>query len=250
MNNIVFGIHTVQAIQNINAQNLLEVFILKDTDNHRLNVLYCLLKQKGVKIHLVNRKFIESKVNKGDNHQGIIAVVKSVNQHSEKFLENIIYNIKKPLLLVLDCITDPHNLGACIRTADAAGVNAIIVPKNRSASINATVQKISSGATTNLPLIKVTNIARTLCLLKKQDILIVGTSNKSTINLYQKQLTLPLALVMGSESTGIRYLTSKYCDELISIPMYGIVPSLNVSVATGICLFEIMRQEKFLQHNN
>nr|WP_241974174.1 23S rRNA (guanosine(2251)-2'-O)-methyltransferase RlmB [Candidatus Pantoea edessiphila] len=188
---------------------------------------------------------MDSKLKKGDNHQGILATIKYINQYSENFLKNIIDDVKKPLLLVLDCITDPHNLGACIRTADAAGVNAVIVPKNRSASLNETVQKVSSGAAAHVPLIRVTNISRTLCLLQKHNILVVGTTNTSESNLYQKKLNLPLALVMGSESTGIRYLTRKYCDELVSIPMYGCISSLNVSVATGICLFEIMRQEKF-----
>ncbi|PPI87815.1 23S rRNA (guanosine(2251)-2'-O)-methyltransferase RlmB [Candidatus Pantoea edessiphila] len=245
MNNIIFGINTVQTIQNTNPNSLKEVFIIKDNRrNDRLNLLYISLKKQGIKINLIDRQLIDLKVRKGVNHQGVVAIIRSFNQHNENVLEKFLKNIKKPLLLVLDCITDPHNLGACIRTADAAGVNAIIVPKNRSASLNETVQKVASGASVNVPLIRVTNLARTLYFLQQKNILIVGTSSKSEYNLYTRKLVLPIALVMGSESTGIRYLTRKCCDELISIPMHGIIPSLNISVATGICLFEILRQQK------
>ncbi|PPI86444.1 23S rRNA (guanosine(2251)-2'-O)-methyltransferase RlmB [Candidatus Pantoea edessiphila] len=241
-NNIIFGIHPIDALQKTNHQSLQEVFILKDVNNNRLNLLKCSLQKKGIKINLVDRKIFTSKVKDDCVHQGIVAIVKYINQHHEEYLYKIIKNVQKPFLLILDCITDPHNLGACIRTADAAGVDAIVIPKKRSASINKTVHKVASGGLANTPVIRVTNLARILCLLKKQNILVVGTSDGLNNNLYEKTLLPPIAVVIGSESTGIRYLTRKYCDIIINIPMYGIVSSLNVSVATGICLFEIIRQ--------
>ncbi|PPI88501.1 23S rRNA (guanosine(2251)-2'-O)-methyltransferase RlmB [Candidatus Pantoea edessiphila] len=245
MNKIIFGIHAVETMNRVNPQNFQEIFILNDHDNNRLNLLYISLKKRGVKINLVNRQLLETKVKKGVIHQGIIAIIKSINQFKENFLQNIIQTVKKPFLLVLDCITDSHNLGACIRTADAAGVHAVIVPKNRSASLNSTVQKVSSGASVKVPLIRVNNLSRTLCFLQEQNILIVGTANGSNNNLYAETLIPPIALVMGSENNGIRHLTSKYCNKIIGVPMHGIVSSLNVSVATGICLFEIIRQQQY-----
>ena len=146
------------------------------------------------------------------------------------------------LLLVLDGITDPHNLGACLRSADAAGVHAVIVPKDRSAQLNATAKKVACGAAESVPLIRVTNLARTMRMLQEENIWIVGTAGEADHTLYQSKMTGRLALVMGAEGEGMRRLTREHCDELISIPMAGSVSSLNVSVATGICLFEAVRQ--------
>jgi 23S rRNA (guanosine2251-2'-O)-methyltransferase len=147
-----------------------------------------------------------------------------------------------PLILVLDGVTDPHNLGACLRVADGAGVHAVIAPKDHAAGINATVAKVASGAAETVPYFMVTNLARTLGELKERNIWIIGTSDAATQTLYQADLTGPVALVLGAEGAGMRQLTSKTCDQLVSIPMRGAVESLNVSVASGVCLYEAMRQ--------
>lgn len=147
-----------------------------------------------------------------------------------------------PLLLILDGVTDPHNLGACLRNADAAGVAAVIVPKDKSAPMTATVSKVACGAAETVPLVRVTNLARTMRHLQEQGIWIVGTAGEATHDIYQAKLTGSLAIVMGAEGDGMRRLTRETCDDLIKIPMAGAVSSLNVSVASGICLFEAVRQ--------
>ena len=147
-----------------------------------------------------------------------------------------------PLILVLDGVTDPHNLGACLRVADGAGVHAVIAPKDHAAGINATVAKVASGAAETVPYFMVTNLARTLNELKERSIWIIGTSDSADKTIYQADLKGPVALVLGAEGEGMRQLTAKTCDERVSIPMRGAVESLNVSVASGICLYEAVRQ--------
>jgi len=149
-----------------------------------------------------------------------------------------------PFLLILDDVTDPHNLGACLRTADAAGVHAVIVPKDRSASLTDTVRRVACGAAEKVPFVQVTNLARTMKKLRDAGVWLVGTADEIQSNLYRVDLTGPLALVMGSEGSGLRRLTREHCDFLVSIPMSGSVESLNVSVATGVCLFEAVRQRQ------
>ena len=149
-----------------------------------------------------------------------------------------------PLILVLDGITDPHNLGACLRVADGAGVQAVIAPKDHAAGINATVAKVASGAAETVPYFMVTNLARTLNELKERQIWVIGTSDDVTNTIYDVDLTGPVALVLGAEGAGIRQLTRKTCDELVSIPMAGAVESLNVSVASAVCLYEARRQRR------
>ncbi|PUV48591.1 23S rRNA (guanosine(2251)-2'-O)-methyltransferase RlmB, partial [Cronobacter sakazakii] len=175
-------------------------------------------------------------------HQGIVARVKPGRQYGENDLPDLLAAHAQPFLLILDGVTDPHNLGACLRSADAAGVHAVIVPKDRSAQLNATAKKVACGAAESVPLIRVTNLARTMRLLQEENVWIVGTAGEADHTLYQSKMTGPLALVMGAEGEGMRRLTREHCDELISIPMAGSVSSLNVSVATGICLFEAVRQ--------
>jgi 23S rRNA (guanosine2251-2'-O)-methyltransferase len=148
----------------------------------------------------------------------------------------------EPLLLVLDGVTDPHNLGACLRVADGAGAHAVIAPKDHAVGINATVAKVASGAAETVPYFMVTNLARTLNELKERDIRVVGTSDTAPKSLYELDLTGPLALVLGAEGAGMRQLTGRTCDELVRLPMKGAVESLNVSVASGICLYEALRQ--------
>jgi 23S rRNA (guanosine2251-2'-O)-methyltransferase len=199
------------------------------------------LQQFGISIQQMGRKALDDKA-KGANHQGIIARVKPAKALNENYLDQILAQHEQPLLLVLDGVTDPHNLGACLRNADAAGVAAVIVPKDKSAPMTATVSKVACGAAETVPLVRVTNLARTMRALQEQGIWFVGTAGEATHDIYQSKLNGPLAIVMGAEGDGMRRLTRETCDDLIKIPMAGSVSSLNVSVATGICLFEAVRQ--------
>jgi 23S rRNA (guanosine2251-2'-O)-methyltransferase len=176
-------------------------------------------------------------------HQGVVAKVNPLPQaHSlDDGLDGLAPDVR-PLLLVLDGVTDPHNLGACLRVADGAGAHAVIAPKDHAVGINATVAKVASGAAETVPYFMVTNLARTLNELKERAIWIIGTSDDAPRTLYQSDLKGPCALVLGAEGSGMRQLTRKTCDELVSIPMQGAVESLNVSVASGICLYEALRQ--------
>lgn len=239
---MIYGIHAVQALLERDPQRFLEVFVMKGREDRRLMPLIAELEQMGIVIQVANRQWLDEKV-EGAVHQGIIARVREGRQYQENDLPALLENLDKlPFLLILDGVTDPHNLGACLRSADAAGVHAVIVPRDRSAQLNATAKKVACGAAETVPLIRVTNLARTMRFLQEQNIWIVGTAGEADHNLYQSKMTGPMALVMGAEGDGMRRLTREHCDELISIPMAGSVSSLNVSVATGICLFEAVRQ--------
>ncbi|TYL42613.1 23S rRNA (guanosine(2251)-2'-O)-methyltransferase RlmB [Dickeya chrysanthemi] len=241
MSEIIYGIHAVKALLEQDPQRFLEVFILKGREDRRLQPLIAELEAGGIAVQVANRQWLDDKV-EGAVHQGIVARVKEGRQYQENDLPGLLAALATPFLLVLDGVTDPHNLGACLRSADAAGVHAVIVPRDRSAQLNATAKKVACGAAETVPLIRVTNLARTLRFLQEQNIWIVGTAGEADHTLHQSKLTGPLALVMGAEGEGMRRLTREHCDELISIPMAGSVSSLNVSVATGICLFEAVRQ--------
>lgn len=239
MSEMIYGIHAVQALLERAPERFQEVFILKGREDKRLLPLIHALESQGVVIQLANRQYLDEKSD-GAVHQGIIARVKPGRQYQENDLPDLIASLDQPFLLILDGVTDPHNLGACLRSADAAGVHAVIVPKDRSAQLNATAK--SSLRRDGVPLIRVTNLARTMRMLQEENIWIVGTAGEADHTLYQSKMTGRLALVMGAEGEGMRRLTREHCDELISIPMAGSVSSLNVSVATGICLFEAVRQ--------
>ena len=185
-----------------------------------------------------------SKLCGSHGHQGVAARVEAVAQVTslDELLEQVEARGESPLLLVLDGITDPHNLGACLRVADGSGAHAVIAPKDHAAGINATVAKVASGASETMPYFMVTNLARTLNELKERNIWSIGTSDDAPKTLYQVDLKGPVALVLGAEGDGMRQLTRKTCDELVSIPMRGAVESLNVSVASGVCLYEALRQ--------
>jgi len=170
-----------------------------------------------------------------DVHGGPIA-------HGEAELFRLLGAVRAPLLLVLDCVQDPHNLGACLRTADAAGVQAVIVPTRRSAPMTETVRRIACGGAESVPFVQVTNLARVLRRLKEEGVRVVGADHRARVSLFEEDLTGSLTLVIGGEDSGLRRLTAETCDSLVSIPMVGIVPCLNVSVAAGICLFEAVRQ--------
>ncbi|OOR99490.1 23S rRNA (guanosine(2251)-2'-O)-methyltransferase RlmB [Canicola haemoglobinophilus] len=237
----IYGIHAVQAFLANASERLIEVYVLKGREDKRLQPVLNELYNLGISVQFLNRDALDKKAN-GEVHQGIIAKIQPAKERNENDLDYILQTQTDPLLLVLDGITDPHNLGACLRSADAAGVCAVIVPKDKSAQLTSVARKVACGAAEVVPLIRVTNLARTLRNLQQHNIWVVGTAGEATATLYEAKLTGGLALVMGAEGDGMRRLTRETCDQLISIPMAGSVSSLNVSVATGVCLFEIVRQ--------
>ncbi|MDG6896936.1 23S rRNA (guanosine(2251)-2'-O)-methyltransferase RlmB [Actinobacillus delphinicola] len=238
----IYGIHAVQAFLTRAPERLIEVYVLKGRDDKRLNPILQQLRQLGIAVQFCGRDALDKKA-QGENHQGVIAKIQEAKPLNENDLDTLIANTANPLLLVLDGVTDPHNLGACLRTADAAGVTAVIVPKDNAAQLTSVARKVACGAAETMPLVRVTNLARTLReLQQRHNIWVVGTAGEATSTLYETKLTGATALVMGAEGDGMRRLTRETCDELISIPMAGSVSSLNVSVATGVCLFEIVRQ--------
>ncbi|WP_394253015.1 23S rRNA (guanosine(2251)-2'-O)-methyltransferase RlmB [Vibrio profundi] len=240
-NEFLYGIHAVKAVLEKDPARFIEAYVLKGRQDERLLPLLNQLQQYGISIQQMGRKPLDDKA-QGANHQGIIAKVKPAKQLNENDLDEILAQHEQPLLLVLDGVTDPHNLGACLRNADAAGVAAVIVPKDRSSPLTATVSKVACGAAETVPLVRVTNLARTMRALQEQGVWFVGTAGEAKHDIYQAKMTGPLAVVMGAEGDGMRRLTRETCDDLIKIPMAGSVSSLNVSVASGICLFEAVRQ--------
>ena len=214
-----------------------------------MNKLLDLVREKGVKFRLAPREEFDRTLQKQElreaRHQGVLMLTTAAPVLKENDLEAMLDGLQvTPLLLILDGVTDPHNLGACIRSADGAGVHAVVVPKDKSAGLTPTVSKVACGAAEVVPFIQVTNLARTLKELQQGGVWVVGTAGEAEQTLYQARLTGPMALVMGAEGKGMRRLTREHCDELIKLPMAGSVSSLNVSVATGICLFEVVRQRQ------
>lgn len=242
MTDQLYGIHAVKSLLDNAPERLIEVFVLKGREDKRLSPLLNELQNLGIAIQQVNRQTLDNKA-KGEVHQGIIARVTPAKELNESDLDQILDSKSQPFLLILDGVTDPHNLGACLRTADAAGVDAVIVPKDKSAQLTSVARKVACGAAETVPLIRVTNLARTMRELQERNIWIVGTAGEAASSLYQADLKGAIALVMGAEGDGMRRLTREHCDQLVSIPMAGSVSSLNVSVATGVCLFEIVRQK-------
>jgi 23S rRNA (guanosine2251-2'-O)-methyltransferase len=247
MDEIIYGIHAVKSALNYLSvekqedNNVSVVFVDRTRKDNRINAIVELARKKHVKVTFVARKKLDELCD--GNHQGVIAQSNIPKVKSESFLDELLQQLEQPpFLLILDGVQDPHNLGACLRTADAAGVHAIIVPKDRSVSLTPVVRKVACGADQTVPLIQVTNLARTMKLLKTYQIWIIGTAGESNDTIYQADLNGALALVMGTEGKGMRRLTRENCDALVKLPMNGSVESLNVSVATGICLYEAVRQ--------
>lgn len=242
---LVFGIHAVKALMESAPERFIELWLLKGRDDERLKPIINLSRKYGIAAQLASRKVLDEKTD-GEQHQGVVARVKPGKVFTEADLDDILAMAerqeKAPFLLILDGVTDPHNLGACLRNADAAGVQAIIVPKDNAARISATVRKVAVGAAESVPLVQVTNLARTMKTLQQMGVWIIGTAGETDACLYDVKLAGPMALVMGAEGKGMRRLTRENCDQLVKLPMAGEVSSLNVAVATGICLFEIVRQ--------
>jgi 23S rRNA (guanosine2251-2'-O)-methyltransferase len=239
---MIFGLHAVRTLLQQRPERAALLLLQKGRDDARMQELVQLAEAKSVKTEWRDVKELD-RLAGSERHQGACLHIRSVGVLGEGALDDLLdATTTPPLLLVLDGVQDPHNLGACMRTADAAGVAAVIVPKDRAAGLSATVRKVASGAAESVPLIQVTNLARTLRWLKERDIWIVGTDDQAEHSLYGAKLTGPLAIVLGAEGTGLRRLTRENCDALVSIPMRGIVESLNVSVAAGVLLYEAVRQ--------
>ena len=224
-----------------------QVLVQAGRKKKRQEIKCSIAAEQGIPILETDKADLDKKTD--GKHQGVIAVIKrdstaSDNILSEQDMYEHIKSLASPFLLILDGVTDPNNLGACLRTANAAGVDVVITPKDKSATLNQTVRKVASGAAESIQLVTVTNLARCFVMLKKVGVWIVGTDDKAKVSLYGQVFRGHLALVMGSEGSGLRRLTRAKCDYLISIPMAGELSSLNVSVAAGVALFEAIRQRK------
>jgi len=233
---VVFGFHAVLARLRADPKSVIEIFLDEARNDGRGRDLAASAERAGVKLMRVPAQRLDGF---GGRHQGVVARIQVANTHS---LDEIIEVVEKPLLLVLDGVTDPHNLGACLRVANAAGANAVVAPKDRAVGITPTVSKVASGAAESTPYLMVTNLARTLAELKERNIWIVGADERGEKTLHEADLPDSIAWVLGAEGEGMRRLTRESCDLLVRVPMLGAVESLNVSVCAGVCLFESVRR--------
>ncbi len=237
---VLFGFHAVGVRLKTHPQTVREVYVEAARKDARMRQFLERARDSGVRL-IESDALRLAKLAGSHGHQGVAALVDPLPQNHS--LDDLLDTVQgPPLLLVLDGVTDPHNLGACLRVADGAGAHAVIAPKDHAVGLNATVSKVASGAAETVPYFMVTNLARTLGELKERNIWIIGTSDDAPQTLYQADFTGPVALVLGAEGPGMRQLTRKTCDVLVSIPMRGAVESLNVSVASGVCLYEALRQ--------
>ena len=240
----LFGIHAVQAALDYSSQNIRRAWVDSQRLDARLKQVIDDLVALGITPEKIERKKLE-RMAEGKNHQGIVVAVELPAMLSEDRLKQDVEALNETAFyLVLDQVQDPHNLGACLRTADAVGAHGIIVTKDNAAGITPTVCKVASGAAEAVPVYQVTNLARVLRWMKEQNIWIMGAAGEAKQTIYDMQLDMPLALVMGAEGTGMRHLTRQHCDFLVKIPMAGQVESLNVSVAAGVMLYEVFRQKR------
>lgn len=244
MNNddLVYGIHAVCATLESRSDQIQEMWIQKGIHNTQIRHLIKMAEAKEVTVRFTDHIKLERKAD-GGVHQGVLAIIQAAKVFHEKDLYDLLDQLTPPFfLLLLDGVTDPHNLGACLRSADAAGIHAVIAPKDKSSPLNAAAKKVACGAAEHLPFITVTNLVRTMEALKKYGIWLTGTIDSAEQTIYDTTLDGSIAFVMGAEEKGLRRLTREHCDTLVSIPVNSSMSSLNVSVATGICLFEAVRQ--------
>ncbi|MBT3186978.1 23S rRNA (guanosine(2251)-2'-O)-methyltransferase RlmB [Candidatus Thioglobus sp.] len=240
----IYGFHGIQAQLDANPQNILKVSTLDNRQDKRLNTLIQQLDQHGIRVEKTSKQKLE-KLSGSRTHQGVVAEVLLPTLPNHDELLNHVSKLNHPsLILILDSIQDPRNLGACLRSANAAGVDCVVINKDGSAPVNALVHKTSAGALNQLKVFSVTNLSRSIKALQKQDIWIIGLDGSTDQSFYQIDLSSSIAIVMGTEGSGLRRLTKQSCDQLAMIPMKGNVESLNVSVATGIALFETSRQRQ------
>ena len=238
---VVFGFHAVLARLRADPRSVLEVYLDETRQDGRVRDLVAVAERAGVRLMRVPTKRLDGFYG-GGRHQGVVARVE-VKPAGES-LDEVLEGVESPLLLVLDGVTDPHNLGACLRVANAAGAHAVVAPKDRAAGITPAVSKVASGAAESTPYLMVTNLARTLEEIKARNIWAVGADERAERTLYEADLPSAIAWVLGAEGEGMRRLTRESCDMLVRIPMSGDVASLNVSVSAGICLFESVRRRK------
>lgn len=240
---LVYGFHAVTAA--LKEGRVAQLWVQTGREDARMAALLALAAERGLRAARLSRQELERKV-PGARSQGVVAqLLEAPAAAAQEYLEDLVARLgSEVFLLVLDGVQDPHNLGACLRTADAAGVHAVIVPKDRAVGLTPTVHKVASGAADSVPVYFVTNLARTLRTLREQGVWVIGTSERGTVDLFSADLRGPLALVVGAEGSGLRRLTGELCDVLLRIPMAGVAESLNVSVAAGVCLFEAVRQRQ------
>jgi 23S rRNA (guanosine2251-2'-O)-methyltransferase len=239
---IIYGFHAVASRLRQNPASVEEIYVDAGREDRRMGELVRAAEERGRRVMRVDARRLDGMCAKG-RHQGVAARIQlaKLPQHIDELLDGL---DEPALLLVLDGVTDPHNLGACLRVADAMGVHAVIAPKDRAVGINATVSKVASGAAETVPYIAVTNLARALRELKSREVWVIGADERATGDIYDLTLTGPVAWVLGAEGEGMRRLTREHCDELARIPMQGTVESLNVSVSAAVCLAEARRQRR------
>ena len=239
MNETIYGLHAVSALLKNQHRVVSALYINEERMDERLLVLRETAKNNNISIETLSSQAMKTRFGTM-NHQGIVAIAEPLPAFSEHDLDRLLK--EATLILILDGITDPHNLGACLRSADAAGVDFIILPKDNSANITPAVSKVACGAAESVPLVRVTNLARAMDQIKAAGIWIYGAAGEADTVIYDIDCTSRMALALGAEGKGLRRLTREYCDGLFALPMSGLVSSLNVSVATGICLYEVKRQ--------
>jgi len=256
---ITCGVHAVQHALKNAAANVLEMWVQENKKPDKkstrksagaISEILELAKNAQVTVQFVANKTLD-KLTHQANHQGVVIRRKVTKTDSKIDLASVLEmdDSEKALFLVLDGVQDPHNLGACLRTADAVGVRAVILPRDRAVGLNETVRKVACGAAENTPVIHVTNLSRALREIQNAGIWVIGTADEAENTIYEEDLTSSIALVMGSEGQGLRQNTRKHCDKLVNIPMAGVVESLNVSVAAGVCLYEAQRQRHLNKYN-
>ncbi len=242
---VIYGVHPVRVV--LRQTRVSEVWTRYGANENRLIEVITEAKAAGIRIIEVSTQEFDRVVSPGTNHQGVIAFAKPREMEPENALPLILDGHSRPLVLVLDGVTDPHNLGACLRSAEAFGVNCVIVPKDNSAPLNQIVRKTSSGASELIPVVKVTNLARCLRALQKEGFWIIGAASEATMGIEKVPYEGPIGLVMGSEGSGLRRLTREICDALVAIPIVGFIESLNVSVASGVLLYDLQSRRGALK---
>ena len=246
MSDTAYGYHAVESLIRREPRRVAALHVQAERQDKRMQALCELSRNQGVSVLSCSKSELDALVS--GRHQGVVAVLDQAAEAeagglmSEADLSEHLSKVTAPLILILDGVTDPHNLGACLRSADAAGVTAVIFPKDKSADVNDVARKVASGAAETVPWVRVTNLARTIESLKQAGVWVIGTDGEAEEMLYEQDLSGPCALVLGSEGAGIRRLTRDLCDFVVKLPMAGSVSSLNVSVAAGVCLFEAVRQ--------
>ena len=246
MSDAAYGYHAVESLIRREPRRVAALHVQADRQDKRMQALCELSRNQGVSVLSCSKSELDALVS--GRHQGVVAVLdpaagaEAGELMSEADLSQHLSRVATPLILILDGVTDPHNLGACLRSADAAGVTAVIFPKDKSADVNDVVRKVASGAAETVPWVRVTNLARTIESLKQAGVWVIGTDGDAEVTLYEQDLSGPCAMVLGSEGAGMRRLTRDLCDFIVKLPMAGAVSSLNVSVAAGVCLFEAVRQ--------